>query len=64
MRATCSNEKRTDTATKHANPSMLGITLMACAMLSIPLVDGLAKYLSTAYSPLFLAWTRMDILCR
>jgi drug/metabolite transporter (DMT)-like permease len=42
----------------HANPSMLGVVLMACAMLSIPLVDGLAKYLSGSYSPLFLAWAR------
>jgi drug/metabolite transporter (DMT)-like permease len=40
------------------NPAMLGIVLMACAMLSIPLVDGLAKYLSSSYSPLFLAWAR------
>jgi drug/metabolite transporter (DMT)-like permease len=42
----------------HANPSMLGVVLMACAMLLIPLVDGLAKYLSGSYSPLFLAWAR------
>ncbi len=43
------------------NPSMLGIALMACAMLSIPLVDGLAKYLSGSYSPLFLAWARYAV---
>ena len=43
------------------NPSMLGIMLMACAMLSIPLVDGLAKYLSASYSPLFLAWARYAV---
>ncbi len=36
----------------------LGIALMAIAMLSIPLVDGTAKYLSTDYSPLFIAWAR------
>jgi drug/metabolite transporter (DMT)-like permease len=35
--------------------------LMACAMLSIPLVDGLAKYLSGSYSPLFLAWARYAV---
>ena len=45
----------------HANPSMLGVVLMACAMLSIPLVDGLAKYLSGSYSPLFLAWARYAV---
>jgi drug/metabolite transporter (DMT)-like permease len=45
----------------HANPSLLGIVLMACAMLSIPLVDGLAKYLSSSYSPLFLAWARYAV---
>jgi drug/metabolite transporter (DMT)-like permease len=44
----------------HDNP-MLGIALMACAMLSIPLVDGLAKYLSGSYSPLFLAWARYAV---
>jgi drug/metabolite transporter (DMT)-like permease len=43
------------------NPSMAGIVLMACAMLSIPLVDGLAKYLSGSYSPLFLAWARYAV---
>jgi drug/metabolite transporter (DMT)-like permease len=35
-----------------------GILLMTLAMLSIPTVDGLAKYLSAAYSPLFLGWAR------
>ena len=45
----------------HANPSMLGVVLMACAMLSIPLVDGLAKYLSGSYSPLYLAWARYAV---
>lgn len=36
----------------------LGIALMAVAMLSIPLVDGIAKYLSADHSPLFIAWAR------
>jgi drug/metabolite transporter (DMT)-like permease len=45
----------------HVNPSRLGNGLMACAMLSIPLVDGLAKHLSGSYSPLFLAWARYAI---
>ncbi len=35
-----------------------GIALMALAMLLIPIVDGIAKYLSAEYSPLFLSWAR------
>ena len=34
---------------------------MALAMLSIPTVDGLAKYLSAGYSPLFLGWARYAV---
>jgi drug/metabolite transporter (DMT)-like permease len=34
---------------------------MAIAMLTVPLVDGLAKYLSAAYSPLFIAWARYAV---
>jgi drug/metabolite transporter (DMT)-like permease len=40
---------------------MKGVMLMTVAMLSIPLVDGLAKYLSAAYSPLFLGWARYAV---
>jgi drug/metabolite transporter (DMT)-like permease len=40
-----------------------GIILMIAAMLSIPLVDGLAKYLSADYSPLFLSWARYVVAC-
>jgi drug/metabolite transporter (DMT)-like permease len=36
---------------------------MIVAMLSIPLVDGLAKHLSAGYSPLFLGWARYVIAC-
>ena len=36
---------------------------MALAMLIIPLVDGLAKHLSTRYSPLFLGWARYAVAC-
>lgn len=35
--------------------------MMAAAMLSIPVVDGLAKYLSTDFSPLFISWARYAI---
>jgi drug/metabolite transporter (DMT)-like permease len=38
-----------------------GILLMTLAMLSIPTVDGLAKYLSSAYSPLFIGWARYAV---
>jgi len=38
-----------------------GIGLMCLAMLSIPLVDGLAKHLSDSYSPLFISWIRYCI---
>lgn len=36
---------------------------MTAAMLSIPLVDGLAKHLSVGYSPLFLSWARYAVAC-
>jgi len=38
-----------------------GILLMTLAMLSIPAVDGLAKYLSASYSPLFIGWARYAV---
>jgi drug/metabolite transporter (DMT)-like permease len=38
-----------------------GILLMMLAMLSIPAVDGLAKYLSAGYSPLFIGWARYAV---
>ncbi|MEO3427946.1 DMT family transporter [Pelagibius sp. CAU 1746] len=40
-----------------------GIALMTLAMLSIPVCDGLAKYLSTGYSPLFISWARYAVAC-
>ena len=52
-------------STETANPSRqtTGIILMAVAMLSIPLVDGFAKHLSTSYSPLFISWARYAAAC-
>ena len=38
-----------------------GIALMTLAMLLIPLVDGTAKFLSTAYSPFFISWARYAV---
>lgn len=40
-----------------------GIVLMTLAMLAIPIVDGLAKYLSADYSPLFISWARYFVAC-
>lgn len=34
---------------------------MSLAMLSVPIVDGIAKYLSKAYSPLFIGWARYAV---
>ncbi|MBA3355279.1 MAG: hypothetical protein H0U18_04925 [Pyrinomonadaceae bacterium] len=40
-----------------------GVILMTVTMLTIPLVDGLAKHLSVSYSPLFLSWARYAVAC-
>lgn len=40
-----------------------GISLMAIAMLGVPMVDGIAKYLSAQYSPLFIGWARYAVAC-
>jgi drug/metabolite transporter (DMT)-like permease len=36
---------------------------MTLAMLSIPVVDGLAKHLSADYSPFFIGWARYAVAC-
>ena len=36
---------------------------MSIAMLAIPLVDGAAKYLSAAHSPLYISWARYAVAC-
>ena len=41
----------------------MGVLLMILAMLSIPLVDGLAKHLSANYSPPFISWARYAVAC-
>lgn len=43
--------------------SRKGIVLMSLAMLTIPLVDGIAKHLSADYSPLFISWARYVVAC-
>jgi drug/metabolite transporter (DMT)-like permease len=40
---------------------LLGLGLMTLAMLTIPLVDGLAKYLSSGHSPFYIAWARYAV---
>ena len=39
-------------------PVILGIVLMTCSMLFIPLVDGMAKILGQSFSPLYVSWAR------
>ena len=43
--------------------STTGIALMALAMLIIPMVDGVAKYLSATHSPLYVSWARYVVAC-
>ena len=49
------------TASVDPSRAMRGVMLMTVAMLVIPLVDGLAKYLSAGYSPLFISWARYAV---
>ncbi|MEE9335836.1 MAG: EamA family transporter [Granulosicoccaceae bacterium] len=46
---------------KQSYPEVKGIALMCVAMLSIPLVDGIAKHLSGSYSPLYISWVRYAV---
>ena len=43
--------------------TLLGVALMTLAMLTIPVVDGLAKHLSSSQSPLFISWARYAAAC-
>lgn len=43
--------------------SRRGIVLMIMAMLTIPIVDGIAKFLSIDFSPLFISWARYIVAC-
>jgi drug/metabolite transporter (DMT)-like permease len=47
-------------ATPHStqDTALRGIGLMVLAMLCVPMVDGVAKLLSSTYSPLFICWAR------
>lgn len=48
----------------HSKPSaLLGISLMAAAMLLVPTVDGIAKMLSATHSPLYISWARYAFSC-
>lgn len=42
---------------------LLGIALMAAAALLVPAIDGIAKTLSTAHSPLYISWARYTFSC-
>jgi drug/metabolite transporter (DMT)-like permease len=41
-----------------ASQTLKGVLLMVGAMLVIPVVDGVAKYLTADYSPVFIGWAR------
>jgi drug/metabolite transporter (DMT)-like permease len=43
--------------------SLTGVLLMSAAMLMIPMVDGMAKHLSSAHSPLYVSWARYAAAC-
>src|ERR671923_2612948 len=53
------------TSTALASPShqARGIALMTVTAFVIQIVDGLAKYLSADYSPLFIGWARYAVAC-
>jgi drug/metabolite transporter (DMT)-like permease len=46
-----------------SHSAMLGIALMAAAMLLVPTVDGIAKMLSATHSPLYISWARYAFSC-
>lgn len=50
-------------APSQSSSAALGITLMSVAMLTIPILDGIAKYLSASHSPLFISWARYAAAC-
>jgi drug/metabolite transporter (DMT)-like permease len=58
-----SDEVSVSTRPISASRSTQGVILMVVAMFTIPLVDGLAKYLSASYSPLFISWARYAFAC-
>jgi drug/metabolite transporter (DMT)-like permease len=47
----------------HKHATIAGVALMSIAALTIPIVDGIAKYLSSAHSPLYIAWARYAAAC-
>lgn len=59
----CRDPAGMPTTWSRPSPSALGIALMSAAMLTIPVVDGLAKHLSAAHSPLMIGWARYAIAC-
>lgn len=46
-----------------SSSALLGIALMAAAMLLVPTVDGIAKALSATHSPLYISWARYASAC-
>lgn len=48
-------------ASAETTGSVRGILAMIIAMVSVPTVDGIAKYLSADYSPFFIGWARYAV---
>lgn len=46
-----------------SSSALTGVALMAAAMLLVPTVDGIAKTMSAAHSPLLIAWARYASSC-
>lgn len=53
----------TTTSSSEISNAALGVALMSAAMLIVPVVDGIAKLLSTSHSPLFISWGRYAAAC-
>lgn len=49
--------------TAPATDSVKGVGFMVTSMLLIPIVDGIAKFLSAEFSPLFISWSQYAATC-
>src|SRR5262245_2589960 len=46
-----------------AKRAATGVVLMSISMVTIPVVDAIAKYLSSTHSPLYISWARYVAAC-
>lgn len=49
--------------TNHKQSTVVGVVFMSISMLTIPIVDATAKFLSTSHSPLYISWARYVVAC-